>query len=340
LTFPPTRLLLEIAPKEETPARTPWWLTLMRLALAALVIIGRCRPTLASATRDIDSFHTPRSAFLIDDGWTAAATWDARMRTADDIITRAEDDRRAVALIPLSEGTRDISLEPARLGAGAPARHKAATAYTIERSEALSAISQFLNNVHNVDLVWLSDGTDAGREGAARRWRRRCRRHRARDRPERFADRRGRVTLLPPEPARPRPRSIFRSSCATTSRGSKSTASDPPARCNCSISDGGGARSAWSADRAPIPPSRCWHRPFYLTRALAPFADVRLGDRGAPQQAITQFLDQKLPMIVLADVGTLSPEIRERIARGSSRAACWCALPDRVWRKPTTTWCR
>ena len=25
---------------------------------------------------------------------------------------------------------------------------------------------------------------------------------------------------------------------------------------------------------------------FYLSRALAPFADVRLGDRGAPQQAI------------------------------------------------------
>jgi hypothetical protein len=53
---------------------------------------------------------------------------------------------------------------------------------------------------------------------------------------------------------------------------------------------------------------------FYLTRALAPFADVRLGDKGAAQQAITQFLDQKLPMIVLADVGTLSPEIRERLS--------------------------
>jgi hypothetical protein len=52
---------------------------------------------------------------------------------------------------------------------------------------------------------------------------------------------------------------------------------------------------------------------FYLTRALTPFADVRQGDRGAPQQAIAQFLDQKLPMIMLADVGTLSPEIRERI---------------------------
>ena len=53
---------------------------------------------------------------------------------------------------------------------------------------------------------------------------------------------------------------------------------------------------------------------FYLTRALAPFADVRLGDRGAPQQVITQFLDQKLPMIILADVGSLSPELRERLS--------------------------
>jgi len=42
IDFPPTRLLLEIAPKEETPARTPWWLTLMRLALAALVINPNC----------------------------------------------------------------------------------------------------------------------------------------------------------------------------------------------------------------------------------------------------------------------------------------------------------
>jgi len=66
---------------------------------------------------------------------------------------------------------------------------------------------------------------------------------------------------------------------------------------------------------------------FYLTRALAPFADVRLGDRGAPQQAITQFLDQKLPMIVLADVGTLSPEIRERIAAWIEQGGCWCVLP-------------
>src|ERR1700719_1714539 len=54
IDFPPTRLLLEIAPKEETPARTPWWLTLMRLALAPPVIIAPRGPAVASAACGID----------------------------------------------------------------------------------------------------------------------------------------------------------------------------------------------------------------------------------------------------------------------------------------------
>src|SRR5581483_7761983 len=99
---------------------------------------------------------------LIDDGWGSAATWDARMRTADDIIARADDDRRAVALIPLSEGARDISLEPAssarvRLHQIKPKPH------SIDRTEALPSISRFVATIPDVDLVWLSDSTDVGR---------------------------------------------------------------------------------------------------------------------------------------------------------------------------------
>ena len=92
IDFPPTRLLLEIVPREETPARTPWWLTLMRLALAALLIVAAAGPL----------WHPPLAAtqsraplaILIDNSWAAAANWDARLRTADDIIARAADDRR------------------------------------------------------------------------------------------------------------------------------------------------------------------------------------------------------------------------------------------------------
>ena len=54
IEFPPTRLLFDIMPKEETPARTPWWLTLLRLTLAALVIIAAAGSAVESAGRDHD----------------------------------------------------------------------------------------------------------------------------------------------------------------------------------------------------------------------------------------------------------------------------------------------
>ncbi len=44
IEFPPTRLLFDIAPKEETPSRTPWWLTALRLLAAALIILAAAGP--------------------------------------------------------------------------------------------------------------------------------------------------------------------------------------------------------------------------------------------------------------------------------------------------------
>jgi len=53
---------------------------------------------------------------------------------------------------------------------------------------------------------------------------------------------------------------------------------------------------------------------YYLTRALGPFADVRLADRGSPAQGVTQFIEQRLPMLILADVGNVA-EARDRLVR-------------------------
>ena len=142
IDFPPTRLLFDIAPKEETPARTPWWLTLLRLSLAALVILAAAGPLWNPSVAT--SGGSAPLALLIDDGWAAAATWDARIRTAEDMLARAEADGRAVAIIPLSEAGRDISLQPA-----AAARVRAAASLTpkphaVERTDALPALTRFL----------------------------------------------------------------------------------------------------------------------------------------------------------------------------------------------------
>jgi len=92
INFPPTRLLFEISPKEETPQRTPWWLTLLRLTLAALIIIAAAgplwNPPLASSSRAAPIL------LMLDDGWAAAASWDERLRAADELMARAEVDNR------------------------------------------------------------------------------------------------------------------------------------------------------------------------------------------------------------------------------------------------------
>src|SRR3990170_7577060 len=67
IAFPPTRILMEIEPKEETPARTPWWLTLLRLLLAALIIIAAAGPVWNPPVAT--SHANATLMLLIDDGW-------------------------------------------------------------------------------------------------------------------------------------------------------------------------------------------------------------------------------------------------------------------------------
>ena len=44
---------------------------------------------------------------------------------------------------------------------------------------------------------------------------------------------------------------------------------------------------------------------YYVQRALGPFADIRLTQGESPADAVTHFLDQNLPMLILTDVGNV-----------------------------------
>ena len=79
---------------------------------------------------------------------------------------------------------------------------------------------------------------------------------------------------------------------------------------------------------------------YYLSRALGPFADVRLAERGSPAEAVSHFIEQNLPMLILADVGNVAARRATGSRAGSRTAACWCASPARVSPPPTTISCR
>src|SRR5687768_4876628 len=115
--FPPLRLLLDIVPKEETAARTPWWLVLLRLGLAAFVILALAGPVLNPAPAAPPGGGP--LVLLLDDGWPSAADWDERLETAQSAIDGAEASGRTIALVGLNSEPQDIAV-----GTSAEARER------------------------------------------------------------------------------------------------------------------------------------------------------------------------------------------------------------------------
>jgi hypothetical protein len=352
IDFPPTRLLFAIVPREETPARTPWWLTLLRLTLAATIIIAAAGPLWhppVAATKT----YAPL-AILFDDGWTAASTWEARLRTADDVIMRAADDRRAVALLPLSQGARDISLETAD-SARVRLQQIKPVPYRVDRAEALPSLSRFLSTNPEIELVWLSDGIDLG-NGAAfvTSLEQTVGQHpltivtggiaqpRALNGAENAAGALGvkvlRATPGAPDTGTVRALDLKGLPLSEAQFAFKPADRETEARFDLPVElrneirrlEIAGERSAGAvqlldkrsrrrtvgvvsganADVAePLLSSS-----YYLQRALEPFADVRLAQGESPADAVSHFLDQNLPMLILTDVGNVG-DAHDRLAR-------------------------
>ena len=344
IDFPPTRLLFEIAPKEETPSRTPWCLILQRLSLAALVIIAAAgplwNPPLAASNRGAPLL------IMIDDGWAAAAAWPERLRTADEIIARAAADNRGVALLPLSDTARDLSLQVAD-AARVQMKELKPKPYSIDRSAALPLISRFLNKAPHVEVLWLSDGVDLGKGAQFVDGLKKIIGNHpltivagGLPAPHALADADNAAGALTVKVLRPQTgkaenglvRAIdlkglpLGEAKFAFKAGERETQAsiDLPVEIRNDVArlEIAGERSAGAVQLL----DKRWRRrtigivsgsdagrsmpllgaSYYLKRALSPFADVRVAEPMAPDEAISRFLNQHLPMLILADVGNVA----------------------------------
>jgi hypothetical protein len=94
--FPPAHILAGLTPKERTPSHTPWWILLLRLLMAALVIVALAGPVLNPGTA------LPGSGdirIVMDNSWPSAQTWSLQTGDADAILKRAAREGRSIHIL-------------------------------------------------------------------------------------------------------------------------------------------------------------------------------------------------------------------------------------------------
>ena len=100
--FPAIRLLAGLRPAEETPARTPWWLLALRMAAAALVVLGLARPVLTSVKLAVAG--SGPALLVIDDGFASGPDFPARMAAAGAVLDHLARANRPASLLGTAPG--------------------------------------------------------------------------------------------------------------------------------------------------------------------------------------------------------------------------------------------
>jgi len=165
VSFPPIRLLLGLRSEEETPSRSPWWLTALRMLIAALIVTALAGPVF-NPQREPLAADRPL-LLVIDNGWASASRWPQRQTMIASLLQRSESNGQSVTLVATAGGANAMAAEPL---APAKAREKAASLQPQPHGPARETLAKALDTAlpqgRGFDVVWLSDGLEDGASDA------------------------------------------------------------------------------------------------------------------------------------------------------------------------------
>ncbi|WP_311032234.1 DUF4159 domain-containing protein [Mesorhizobium koreense] len=351
--FPPLRILARVLKREETPERSPWWLTLLRLLMAALIILALADPVINP--REKLPTKASALAMVMDNGWASAPDWDKRVATAARLIADAGDRNEPVMLAFTAEkpnaeiGPFDAKTAEDRLRAAKP------RPIPVDRASVYGRVAAAIHQFPGARLAILSDGLATKGDEAAFKailgenesglvWAAPDRLTTlgltaADNQPDAFA-----VTAVRAENDKgPRQatigafdtkgRRIADATLTFAPGASKATGKVPvpfelrndftsiaidgqrQAGAMRVLDDSSRRRRVGLLSQAD---SNDLAQPllsplYYISRALRPFADLIEPKDQDLAKAIPELIDQKPAMIVMADIGTLPPSARQKL---------------------------
>lgn len=163
--FPPLRILARVLRREETPQQSPWWLTLLRLLMAALVVAALAEPVFNP--REKLPAEGAALALVIDNDWASAADWGKRVATAERLIADANSNGVPVLIAFTAEkpnaeiGPFDAAAALDRLRAAKP------RPIPTDRPAVYARVASALESLPGASVAVLADGLAAQGDEAA-----------------------------------------------------------------------------------------------------------------------------------------------------------------------------
>lgn len=155
--LPSLALLDDLKPEEETPARTPWWLLLLRMIALALAILGFARPTWAPNAQAPTDGGT---LIVVDDGWSSAERWRDIVRTATAAVDETSQDGGSIHV--MFTAPREVNRDPSQALDAETARqllrNQRPAAWLPDREAALKALEA--TQLKPGRIIWATDGFD------------------------------------------------------------------------------------------------------------------------------------------------------------------------------------
>ncbi|TPL64899.1 DUF4159 domain-containing protein [Mesorhizobium sp. B2-3-15] len=350
--FPPLKILARVLKREETPQRSPWWLTLLRLLMAALVVAALAEPVFNP--REKLPAEGAALALVIDNDWASAADWNKRVATAERLIKDAGSNGVPVIIAFTAEkpnaemGPFDAAAALDRLRAAKP------RPIPTDRPAVYARVAGMLETLPGASVAVLADGLAAKGDEAA--FNTLLSKNAARiawavadrlsltgltsaenqvdgfgltairapgdpapaqvtagafdDKGRRIAD--ATLTFAPGEATATGTMAVpfeLRNDFASIALDGERHAGAVRVLDESSKRRRVGLLSQAEADQAQPLLSPL----YYIRRALQPFADLVEPSSADLADAIPQILDQKPAMIVMADIGTIPAQVRQRL---------------------------
>ncbi|TPK91419.1 DUF4159 domain-containing protein [Mesorhizobium sp. B2-4-12] len=350
--FPPLKILARVLKREETPQQSPWWLTLLRLLMAALIVAALAEPVFNP--REKLPAEGAALALVVDNDWASAADWSKRVATAERLIADAGSNGVPVILAFTAEkpnaeiGPFDAAAALNRLRAAKP------RPIPTDRPAVYTRVAGALETLPGASVAVLADGLAAKGDEAA--FNTLLSKNAARivwatadrlsltgltaadnqvdgfaltairapgdpapaqvtagafdDKGRRIAD--ATLTFAPGEATATGTMTVpfeLRNDFASIALDGERHAGAVRVLDESSKRRRVGLLSQAEADQAQPLLSPL----YYIRRALQPFADLVEPSSADLADAIPQILDQKPAMIIMADIGTIPAQVRQRL---------------------------